>query len=275
MVEYDVVHRPDVALTRGAITTDGGVRLTHCDTAVCARLAEHVREGASAKGLAFRDDGALTLHIEDVQLGNAAAILYDVPQIQYVFQTAPDERASVEVGTDVENVEARCRSRFYAFLDQTEEIRAVTQVRATLSRREETVWESRTVHGDEPLLTGRPRFIYRAGDNLSFFGVRRALTKARVHDAVCRDSRVEYPLLGSGNSGFGTPKRREVVVFARSVEFKTPDLDRHLRAAADELVASLTAPAASPRPPAEDSAPAETRPDASVPEPGTESPSPD
>jgi hypothetical protein len=272
VVEYDVARRAEVAATTGAPAISGGVKLTHCDSALCERLAVHVRAAAKDNNLIFTPNGATTLHLDDVTLGGAAAILYEVPRVRYVFQTAPDKREEVEVQRDVETVEARCRSRFYAFLDQTEEIRGVTRVHVTLRRGEQTVWEVRSVHGDEALIDGDPRFIYRAGDNFILFGRRRSLAKARVHDAVCRDSRVEYPLLGAGKAGFGTPRRREVMLFARSVEFTPPDLDGHLQAAADELVSALTAPGASAPPLAADSVPVETPPAVSDPESGTDAP---
>ncbi len=275
VVEYDVAHRPEVAATTGAPEVTGGVALTRCDTAMCERLAKHVEDAASARGYAFDPDGALTLHIDDVTLGGAAAILYDVPKVRYVFQTAPDKREQVALERDADKVEARCRGRFYAFLDQTEEIRSVARTRAVLRRGDETLWDVRRVHGDAALIEGDPRFIYRAGDNFILFGRRRALAKARVHDAVCTDRRVEYPLLGAGRSGFGTPVRREVILFARSVEHEAPNIDGWLQEAAEELVSALVTPAESAPPPAADSGPAATPLDALDPAPGTDGPSPD
>ena len=70
VVEYDVVHRPDVVATSGLPTVSGGVRLTHCESAVCGRLAEHVRASAASRQFTFDPDGALTFHIQDVTLFN-------------------------------------------------------------------------------------------------------------------------------------------------------------------------------------------------------------
>ena len=270
VVEYQVVHadshsdaRPPEPAAAAISTGDGDQAIgapasfqtvlfvQECPAAAdaCALLRATVIAQARSLGIpivATRNEGqpaSRLLVLDQVTLGGPAADLYSVESVRYLLQTSPTIQRPLSLRRKAGRVDARCRVELFNYLDATEEILTVLKVKAHLvdAATEQTMWQHDGVYGDEELIQGNPRFFYRAGDYFSLFGTLRAWATSRPHNTICQDHRVQYPLLGPGKT-FGTPRRRDVLLFARSVQHKGVDVEVIYRKAADDLLKALVSP---------------------------------